>query len=409
MAIVQNGYTARPQVFDGEGVDPTDFNALANWSRAYLNDIVLGTSMINTPDGIGPSYSADNLPQIYAIGHSGAPRNGSGIRQISCNPGPLFFVPVSQTVRGKTPVSSCYYLQQNEITATLAVGDATNPRFDAVYVRITSIDGPLATRDFEDATGAITSQALATTTSTQLEWTLVQGTPATAPLIGAAPDSTWALWGAWYVPKAWGSTSFQSAAAFNFSLGGSNVFDYRVPIGMKRHLLSVDRMYSMGVAGTVIDPSNDDATCTGSGIILGVTCPVLGGRVMNFGWTRGTGSSLSVVRPYVRCNQAIQPPHYFSIYGGNSAGDPTIPVADLDGYYLHGGIWHLPNGNPAPTTASGLQTLPLWSNGFGSEAEDGNNFGGAGVSSRLLSKVVTAWNAAAANDHLQASTFDVAG
>lgn len=399
MGTGQNGITKRPQVFDGEGVDPTDFNALSSYSRAYVNDLVLGALMRQKQRGVGPA-GIGGYPLLYSIGASGAPRNGATARSFGCNAGPLFFSPATPTIDGSTPKVLCYYLNTNEINGTLAVGDATNDRFDAVYVRISTVNGPNATRDFQDATGAVTSQSLAVTSQNYLEWTVVAGTPAAKPLIPAAPDTTWALWGVWWVPKTFGASVFSL----------QNIWDYRIPMeSYRRHVLGVDAMAGFSGGSWSIFGASGYAQ---SGAAGGVTSALVAhnrnrsGRIMGFAMRYITANASSFLRPIV---QNVQSGSVVAVEPSRTTGYPnnlTMPTGDMDNYTMSGGIWYNASGFSTSTSNSGYQLLPIWGNGYGSTAEDTASDGGSLQDSSLFCLY---WCPAAAGDQIYSASFDIAG
>lgn len=367
---VQNGKVNRIQFFDGEGLAHEDFNAITAGNQAYVGDLVLGTMMKMNGLSVGPE--APSAAQLYALGHSGAPIGTATARTYGCKAGPLFYVAPGLTIDGLTPKVLSYYVNANEITGQLAVGDATFPRFDAVYIKISEVDGPTVQRDFTDAvTGVVTSQLVATTRQTKLEWTVVQGTPAAKPLIPAAPDSTWARWGVWYVPKGWSSGTL----LWEF------LFDYRIPVGYRRYALDVKQMYAVYPSGTTTATLNAydgyAGNTSGDGFgTVAANCPVRHGRVMSFGWSfvaggPGTGKSQLYVRhPVGGTTNVADPPWNTTIYGGIRSGDPTMPTGDMDNFTMKGGVWYNANGDAIETSTSGFQLLPIWANGRGSEAMD---------------------------------------
>lgn len=416
MSFNTNGVVRRAQVVVGQATDPTDFMALSGWSRAYINDLVVGAFMRTRKSRVGPDDDSALWTRgtIYAVGHAGAPRNNAVARRFGCNPGAIFYVPTGVSVDGVTPKVLTYYLQQDEINGSLTGGDATNPRFDAVYVRVSEVSAPTVTRNFEDAAGNKTSQPIVPDLRTKVEWTIVAGTPAVHPQIPAAPDSTWAYWGVWYVPKAFNST-------FNIT----NIFDYRIPCEQyTRHVRDVKQAYAV-TSGT--------ATCTLNGYdgFIGFTdttthawvsasCPTNAGRLMGFSWTPLAHSASSIQRLMVRAGITTSGgsapsnlPWTNTVYGGLNAGDPTIPANDLDNYSMSGGTWYNGAGSVVTTTVSGLALLPVWANGYGSTAEDAGQAGGQGLLGGTswgdYSHLQGLWIPAAITDKLITCVFDVAG
>lgn len=393
MSSSTNGINARPQVVDGEAVDPTDFNNMSAWSRAYINDMVLGALMRYQGNKVGP-MPLGATPQLYSLGSSGAPRNGGSLaRSIGCNAGPLFYAPPSVSIDGRTPKVLSYYLTANEITATLAAADPTNGRYDAVYVRISEVDGPLTTRNFEDATGAKSTQALVIDRRTKLEWTVVTGTPAAKPQIPSAPDATWAQWGVWWVP-----------ATFAGLFGIQHIYDYRIPMqSFKRHVLPVSGL--MASAGWTIDAVNGYAQSSAGGNGLYGYLPARSGRVMALSWSYlvANGGSLQrlTVRTPLSTSIITYPPTYQPGFPNNGAA-----TTDIDNYTMASGLWVDASSFSDQQSASGQQLLPLWANGFGSEAEDPTGVGGT---VQDTTHVCGLWVPGASGDRVISMAFDVAG
>jgi hypothetical protein len=428
----QNNVVRRPQFFDGQGIDPQDLNRAVSGARAFLTDLVVGPLLASFRNVVGPissnpasalTTSPASYPTLYAQGHAGAPRNRAGNRVVGCNPGILYYVAPSLTIDGATPKVVPYYLTTDEIAATLAAGDASNPRFDAIFVRITDTDGPQETRDFKDATGVVSSQVFFTSKATTLEFTVVQGTPAAKPLMPTPPNSTWAFWGAWWVPKAFGAASFTTVP---HPYGGSNVQDYRVPIGMKKHLLTVGDGLQAGGTNAHANAYYNTMTFTSTSGSpdMWANLPVRSGRIMAYGFTQsnvggGTKAWLSAIVPSAAANFVVNsPPWFMTIYGGRSTGDPTI-IQELDyTTQIRGGNWYATDGFTPVSTVNGFQLLPLWANGFGSEAEDSTQIGG--ISSNIAGGV-TAYGVDAApvmrmygmpttvGEIVTGAVFDVAG
>src|SRR5262245_11610207 len=137
----QNGIVSRLSFQDGEGLTYDDLNLLSTNSRVFSTDIVLGGIMRVKQNTIGPA-PIDANGTLFCYGHGGAPRNRAGTHKLGCNAGALFYCASASLPNGSTPRVIPYWLTADEISATLANGDASNPRFDAVYVRITEVDGP---------------------------------------------------------------------------------------------------------------------------------------------------------------------------------------------------------------------------------------------------------------------------
>lgn len=407
----QNGIATRPQAFDGEGVDPQDFVALSAGSRAYINDLILSALMRSQAPNISPigAYGSGQRPPIFAFGHGGAPRNGTGAtpRTISCNPGAIFQAPVSGSINGATPKILSYYLNGGEISAQLDAGDPSNPRFDSVYVRLSEVDGPNVTRDFEDAVGVVTSQAFATTKQTKLEWLVVKGTAAALPVLPAVPDASYSLWGTWLVPAAFGASNF----------GLQHIFDYRVPLGFRR--VAADARDFNFPGGWVYDSNHGELDGSAAGTnIAWVPCPARSGRIMSasisFRDTSGSGVGsyflLISGRSLGTTPTAKEAPSRGSMVGPFA----TMAISEVSNWTLAGGLWTDPvsghNLAPQfPVTVGGYMLLPLWANGWGSEAEDAAQASPGGYVTQDERKVIQYYQPLASGDTISQAIFEIAG
>lgn len=85
-----------------------------------------------------------------------------------------------------------YYLTDNEINVTTAIGDATNPRIDIVCVKLSYESADVTddeSRDFQDATTlAPSSQTFVKKRKVKMQSQLVAGTPGVTPAEPAVPS-----------------------------------------------------------------------------------------------------------------------------------------------------------------------------------------------------------------------------
>jgi hypothetical protein len=388
--------SSRPVVSIGEVLQPSDFNTLSAGGRAYLNDFALGAMMRLRQRDLGPPTTT--AATLYSLGHSGGPRaTGTNLR-FGCNAGPLFYAPATPAVDGVTPKVQCYYLTTNEIAATLGTADPTNPRFDAVYVRLTEVDGALVTTSFEDATGVKTSQSMVTNRQVKLEQLVVAGTPNAKPQIPAAPDATWALWSVFWVPA-----TFASIFAIQ------HIYDYRVPLHTyTRHFIGAPDLVAFTTANMTVDRWNGTGTMTGASEVAG-KLRAHSGRVMGIGWSwlaHNAGDPFRIRINYHSSGTAFMD----SPYRRSGYPNAAMSATGMDNLYLSGGLWYNSGGTLVTTSSDGYALLPIWANGYGCETEDPSNIGGGGSgSSTVETAVVVAGCSAAVGTTFFGVSFDVAG
>jgi hypothetical protein len=361
MSSSTNGVSHRPQVSLGEACDPTDFNAESAWSRAYINDLIINYMARVQASGLS-AVSLVGLgtigASVFSIGSSGAPRirPSAGNLAWGCNPGPLFFVPSTTAgVDGITPQVLCYHMSTDEMSGAFAAADPTNPRFDAVYVRVSEVDGPLVTRNFEDATGAKSGQNLVTERDTKLEWSVVQGTPSQHPLIGAAPDSTWTLWGVWFIPANYASP-----------LVRVYMFDYRIPCSIRSYRINAGQLFDSSGSNTL----HFSRYWTG-GATTFARAPTWYGRIMAVRWAvpnaaaggKNTTTAMTALNSFA--SVALNKNY---IYAGTTNLAANMTVTEMDGYVLARGLW-IKNGTSNNVSPNGFQLLPLWSSGYGNDTD----------------------------------------
>ena len=405
MSSNTNGIVKRPQVMDGEAVDPTDFNNASAWQRANINDLILSAMMRLNAGYVSPlgGLGSGQRPPIFAIGHAGAPRNGGTLsHSYTSNGGPIFQAGNSSdpVIDGTTPRIMSYYLSPGEINGQFATPDPTNPRWDCVYVRLSEVDGPTTTRNFEDALGAKSSQAVVVDTRVKLEWVVVTGTPAAIPTLGGPPDPTYSLWGAWFTP-----------AALPGLYGLNNIYDYRVPLGFQRHLVDPA---TMGFDPAHWSYQYDKREVTSSSTTsLWAPCPVRSGRIMgmkiNFrDFAASPGSKYLFINGR---GLGITPTANKQPAGAVGAPNNGQSTGDYANWQLWGGVWYDPTsghsfGPQSAITSDGYTLLPLWANGYGSEAEE---YAELSNSTTEQLRVIAQYDPAASGDTIANVIWEIAG
>lgn len=362
----------------GESVIETDLNNMQRFLRAFTCDWMLGSAgcFQGSFDAGASRLRRDRF--VLSLGDSGAPNPTGVARQITnlagpmCwwNPGPSFPLTIQTTVPanwGVDPYLMVYWLTEDELKTTHAVGDATNPRWDLVCVRMNEVINDVADEELRSQkqvdpgpppTFVISTDLFPKRRKVTIDKVVVAGTPAASPAIPGVPAGYRPFY-AVLVP-----------ATFNAAFPvDDNLHDYRLPMG-----------------GFSVDVSPIEAVESGSGgptaLLAGSLrpCNIPNGATMDFvpKFTTpqscrliGTSilSGLSVAGGascnYGRFNSAAG--GTFNLQGGNSTWALSANGSGVSGQY----IWRtfplgeIPFfGNQAgnfPPTAS---WKPVWGTGW---------------------------------------------
>lgn len=211
------------QFHDGEGLIYTDFNDAQRFLRAQLWDQVVASKFHTNLDEFRPDFmNAAANAACYSIGGGGAPY-ASGSNNLSLVEG-MILQKVTTNENGSDPDFLAYYISPFEVSLATAVGDATNPRYDILCVRLQNESADVLdniVRDFKDGTtGALTSQNFVKKRKVKATFQVVQGTPAASPSQPAVPAN--------YVKVA----AVLVPALHNTFHSHNNILDYRIPHGI---------------------------------------------------------------------------------------------------------------------------------------------------------------------------------
>lgn len=209
---------------DGEGLDHTDLNRHSIWQAIRHSDYEFAMLTRTDPTVATPWQESTYLKKLHRFHNAGCAYAGPSNRQIRCKRG--LIAKWIAAPDGTEPKLLCYFLDEDEISLQSAVGDATNPRYDVIAIKL-EWENVTETRDFEDAgTHAITSTTPTTYKRVKMTARLVAGTPAASPAIPAiAADE--AYYCVYRVPA-----TFDAALVLDPDPAGTNRFrDFTFPIG----------------------------------------------------------------------------------------------------------------------------------------------------------------------------------
>jgi hypothetical protein len=207
------------KVSDTEGLDFKDFNRAQQYLRSYINDAVLAAKM-----GDGDLIVGPGTDRCYAYGVGGYPNGNANNLEVELGPGLVLqaistYDPVgSNGITMDDPTVLGYFLGDAEKTLTLQPGDATNPRWDVLEIKIDHVDGDPQTRKRRlTPTSSPSSATFNKQRQVRLQAQIVQGTPAASP-VEPAVTSGWVKVAAINVP-----------ANHSGPIGPTQIRDYRFP------------------------------------------------------------------------------------------------------------------------------------------------------------------------------------
>jgi len=237
---------------NGEGITLGDLNDAQRYTKALLLDYVMGEGRA-WHDYTGTQPSPD--PKHCYVPHAlSAFPYSSTARVVNNNAGVLMQWTGSSSIvppDGLTPAFKLFPVADGQLATTLSIGDATNPRVDAIFIKIEEIDADSQARDFEDAvTGAKTSQTFFKKKRTQLSKNVIEGTPGANPLVPATPAG-YVPWCYVYVP-----------ATHNAAFTNQQLHDKRMPVRRAASFTPAGSIYYGGaVPGNsyvTLDTSTDE-------------------------------------------------------------------------------------------------------------------------------------------------------
>jgi len=344
---------------DGEGVDLADFNNLQRFLRSQLHDTFGVIARIDDVVRNGTDIAPHNdAPYIFCVAHSGAPYPGASARQITNLPGVIYQQTGSGIISGDDPEFTSYYLAQGEMLSTLAIGDATNPRWDILSVKIDHLAGDSESRAFEDATThVVTSQSMNKRRNVRLQFQITQGTPAADPAEPVTPAG-YSKVCAILVP-----------ANHNAVIDPANIVDYRLPIGLSTYEITAAEL-----------ATNKMSTVTAASVNWTVGGFAGGFGAYGFAQAAASGQDvIALVRDVpsntrrlleIRLGSYNSSPSHFAItlnrYQLDNAGGETALAAGIDhglGTLTADLLPASPSGSGNVKTKSFLD-LPYWANGY---------------------------------------------
>lgn len=257
MATYDDEIFSRVLFTTGEGVDERDFNILQQKLMARTAD-VFGLGGIAAAIGDagdldtvinleGPSLLGLFIGYEQTVVFTPQPWNGfwfaGTANQLQFCPGPLLYFLDEPGPIGTDPTSEVgasndarvLYSYPQFAPLTTAVGDATNPRFDLVEIKMEFDDGLSQSRDFEDAiTRAKTTTSTDKFRFVKITYQIKAGTPAANPVY---PTCT-----AGFLPMC----AVYIPATHNAVHDPSNIRDMRYPLGIRAYDVQPSQFYYPG-------------------------------------------------------------------------------------------------------------------------------------------------------------------
>lgn len=228
----------------GENVGNLDLGNMQRFARAVIEDWMFGSIGGFTGTGDAGAAGVDRRGMLICHGDAGAPAPGAGAMTVTNLAGPIgqwmtgptFPLGAGGSVAdpnalpaswGGDPYLLVYWLSKGEIAITHAVGDATNPRWDLVCVKLDTITNDPADNEVriqkQDVGGVFViseNPALPKRRKVRCTPLLIAGAPAGSPAMPAVP--------AGYVPL----YAVKIPATFNAVIPvDSSFYDLRMPLG----------------------------------------------------------------------------------------------------------------------------------------------------------------------------------
>lgn len=378
---------------DGEGAEFGDFN---NSQRAIMSPIWRAFSDIGRNSTGTESWSNNPTSFLAVLGAGDAQPvpNTSLALGIKLTDGMIMqrmsntFDPADSNVLG-------YFVDAPGDAGTAfthAAADPTLPRWDLVVASLARGAGGLENRDFKDATtGALTSVSLSKRRNVQLTTQLIAGTPNASPAIPAVPGGTLPLY-AVLVP-----------AAYNAVFTQDQIIDYRMPLG-----LTVLDVYAadMWRRGSFLE--------TGGSIALDaerafpqITVPAAGCQVAFLPPLLGSGARLLSVGALMSPN-GVTGSHQIERFRSNNNAVLFGTLVNSLGTSLLSAVssvntstFKRADTTALPNSTLGGVTTPIWSSGYASPLEQGNN--------AFMNRVGVRWTSGTAADSHCLMRFVFAG
>lgn len=328
---------------DGEGLDFGDLNNAQRFARAFACDVLQGQNLRTyDPECVGLTSA------LYAIGMGGTAWPTLAARTVSNREGTI--LQYLSTTDGSDATILAYYLTGGELLTQLDAGDATNPRYDIISVKLDQVEGTSTTRDFEDATTrAKTSSATNKRRDVVLTKLVTKGTPAGSPSVPATPAG-YVRWALLYVPATFNAAFVTTGEDGSGGPRGLHDDRYPVPRGGTAAIVGYQMLAASGwTAQANGSMASAAANNVAYAIFPGSRCARIS-RVMVCGTLAGASSAIDLVRFDLR--------------------DGTVAVLERLGTTLSGSEQKL--YTPA---------RPRWGSGFACPSiDDEGNAGVSGVS-----------------------------
>jgi hypothetical protein len=350
---------------DGEGLVFTDFNNMARFADARLQDQIFARFAGALGVDGDPHLSSEvNEPPLTSLAYTLTAgdcllKQGTVATRLGTTAGTIF-QRVGTTI-GTDAKFLSYAVKDTDIDLTITAGDPTNPRITILQCKLEYIETDTEVRDIEDATTRIvTRQSKAKRRRVQATFSLKNGTAAATPTY-PAPDTGYAMIGALLVPANWttGVTTIPSGGT------SAKIRQCTVPLGITVHSLKPkDFDYAAGSGTNWTYNTKGEAEATGAATDLII-------------WVPGGDSKrivgVEIVGVWVTSGQVDLVTYVWNSTGG--WGVTSSPAFDLSTQLVTTGgttqskFAHLGNICDAsdqsnPSTADGVVGDPIWGSGY---------------------------------------------
>lgn len=361
---------SRAKIADGEGIDPTDLEALSAAPIAILWDQLVASLVVESSSGTEPYLNeATDLTTIpYAIALTvagGRPIPGSANNKIKITRGTLCQA-IAAPTGAEAKLLAFRFAGTDEYT--IANGDATNPRIDLLQMQLSYLEDTPVSRDFQDAV----TRALSTSPTTnsrrrvQCALTIKQGTPAASPTYPTLDAGCVAI-GAVMV----GATYAGGSAAVDEDTAGAVLVlhDQRMPVSISAEICHAqDMFYDVGSITSISGVENDVLVAGASKRMIAVVTPSQGRLVQVAAPAGLLGTVDANLMKWILSDARVSAgltsvPISLGHAGGMSSVALAGPVVFTRRIAKLSQVTHLPAAGPTIAANAAGVGPPLWTSG----------------------------------------------